>query len=88
LDVTEAQGLELSPREKEERYALVSEAVSEGIYDWNIERNSLFVSPRLMDIFGYEGISLTSQDWYSRVHPDDRERYRAALRELLQARHV
>jgi PAS domain S-box-containing protein len=77
---TEARRLERSLRENDERYALVSEAVAEGIYDWNIKQNSLFASPRLMEIFGFEASGLTSEDWNRRVHPDDKENYRAALR--------
>ncbi len=78
--MTETQRLEQSLRTSEERYALVTEAVAEGIYDWNIEKNSLYVSPRLMEIFSFTGTSLSSEIWYGRVHPDDKEGYRAALR--------
>lgn len=39
--------------ENNERYALVSQAVAEGIYDWDIARNALWVSPRLIEIFGW-----------------------------------
>ena len=85
-DTTEARRLKRSLRESEERYALVSEAVAEGIYDWNIELNSLFVSPRLMEIFGFEGAGLTSKDWYERVHLEDKESYRTALRECFKQR--
>ena len=83
---TAARRLEQSLRESEERYALVSEAVAEGIYDWNIKLNSLFVSPRLMEIFGFEGSGLTSEDWSRRVHPDDNENYRTALRDCFKQR--
>jgi PAS domain S-box-containing protein len=85
-DTTEARRLKRSLRESEERYALVSEAVAEGIYDWNIELNSLFVSPHLMEIFGFEGAGLTSKDWYGRVHPEDMEGYRTALRKCFKQR--
>jgi PAS domain S-box-containing protein len=85
-DKTAARRLERSLRESEERYALVSEAVAEGIYDWNIEQNSLFVSPRLMEIFSLKGAGLTSKDWYKRVHPDDMEGYRTALRDCFKQR--
>ena len=78
--------LERTLRETEERYALVSEAVAEGIYDWNIEQNLLFVSPRLMEIFSFTGAGLTSKDWNERVHPDDRESYRTALRDCFKQR--
>jgi PAS domain S-box-containing protein len=85
-DASDAQRLERSLRESEERYALVSQAVAEGIYDWNIELNSLFVSSRLIEIFSFAGPGLTSEDWYRRVHPDDKESYRTALRDCFKQR--
>src|SRR5713226_755198 len=42
----------------EERYALVCQAVAEGIYEWDIETNALSPSARLIEIFGFEGRSL------------------------------
>ena len=83
-EVTEPSATERKLRESEERYALVSEAVAEGIYDWDIERNSLFVSPRLMEIFGFEGPGLNSADWFALVHAEDRNLYRGALRECFK----
>ena len=64
----------------EERYALVTQAVAEGIYEWNIQSNTLWVSPRLIEIFGLAEHSLTAADWNSLVHPEDFPLYRAALR--------
>ena len=76
-------------QEKNERYALVSQAVAEGIYDWDIARNALWVSPRLIEIFGWgepgpDAGARPSQDWNARVHPEDFEHYRAALRAALK----
>ena len=85
-DAAEARRLEQSLRASEERYALVTEAVAEGIYDWNIVSNSLYVSPRLMKIFGLEGTGLTSEAWNARVHPEDMESYRTALRNCFKQR--
>ncbi len=65
---------------------MVTEAVAEGIYDWNIETNSLYVSPRLIEIFSFAGPRLTSEAWYGRVHPDDMEGYRTALRDCFKQR--
>ena len=72
-------------QEKNERYALVSQAVAEGIYDWDIAANALWVSPRLIEIFGLTGESLSAADWNARVHPDDFEHYRTALRDCFKA---
>jgi two-component system, NtrC family, sensor kinase len=77
--LSELRQKEASLRDSEARYALVTEAATEGIYDWNIGANELYVSPRLNELFGFETGELTSQDWYARVHPDHRETYRRAL---------
>jgi len=77
--LSELRRREASLRDSEARYALVTEAATEGIYDWNIAGNELYVSPRLNELFGFETGELTSQDWYARVHSDERETYRRAL---------
>ncbi len=76
-------------RESSERHVLVSQAVAEGIYDWDIARNALWVSPRLIELFGWEEATpdtgaRPSQEWNARVHPEDFEHYRAALRAALK----
>ena len=88
-DVTHARRIEQSLRDNEERYALVTQAVAEGIYDWDIARNALWVSPRLIEIFGWEDGGTgagerPSQEWNARVHPEDFQTYRAALRVALK----
>ena len=66
--------------ESEQRHALVSQAVAEGIYEWDIERNALWVSARLIEIFGFHHRDLTAGDWNELVHPEDFSRYRAGER--------
>jgi two-component system NtrC family sensor kinase len=66
-------------RQKDERYGLVTQAVAEGIYEWEIDSNALWVSARLIEIFGFHGRDLTAGDWNELVHPEDFPRYRAAL---------
>ena len=65
-------------------HALVSDAVAEGIYEWNIETNALWVSQRLIEIFGFEGRELKAADWNELVHPEDFSRYRSALRDCFK----
>jgi two-component system NtrC family sensor kinase len=72
-------------RESEQRYGLVIQAVAEGIYEWDIERNSLWPSVRLIEIFGFHGRDLTAADWNELVHPEDFSHYRAALRDCFKA---
>ena len=37
-----------------------------------------------MEIFGFEGSGLTSEDWNRRLHPDDTKNYRASLRDCFK----
>jgi PAS domain S-box-containing protein len=71
-------------RQKGERYGLVTQAVAEGIYEWEIDSNALWVSTRLIEIFGFQGRDLTAGDWNELVHPEDFARYRAALRDCFR----
>jgi PAS domain S-box-containing protein len=71
-------------RESEERYSLVSKAVAEGIYEWDVEHNSLWVSSRLIEIFGFQGRNLTAADWNNLIHPEDFSQYRTALRDCFK----
>jgi PAS domain S-box-containing protein len=73
-----------SLRESEVRLALVRDAVSEGIYEWNIETNALWQSQRLREIFGLAGRELKAADWNELVHPEDFEDYRKALRDCFR----
>src|ERR1051325_6481536 len=66
------------------RHELVAHAVAEGIYDWDIDTNALWVSPRLIEIFGLTGESLSAADWNERVHPGDFEQYRSCLRDCFR----
>src|SRR5258708_25153743 len=68
----------------EERYALVCQVVAEGIYEWDIERNALSPSARLIEIFGFGGRGLSAADWNEIVHPEDFPTYRAALRDCFR----
>jgi two-component system, NtrC family, sensor kinase len=76
-------------REINDRYGLVIQAAAEGIYDWDISQNRLWVSSRLIELFGWgepdSGAGeRPSQDWNARVHPEDFPSYRAALRATLK----
>jgi PAS domain S-box-containing protein len=63
----------------EERNALILAAVAEGIYEWSVADNDLYVSPRLREMLGFREGELTSENWYERVHPDDKKPYRDAM---------
>ena len=80
-DVTGIRRAETALRHDQARYELVTQAVSEGLYDWDIVSGHLQVSSRLNALFDFKQGELTSYDWVARVHLDDIATYRAALRD-------
>lgn len=78
-DITEQELVEKAMRRTHEWHELVSEAASEGLYDWDISADMLTVSYRLTGMLGLDPGDLQSEDWAKLVHPDDVAGYRDAL---------
>jgi PAS domain S-box-containing protein len=83
-DITGIRRIEVTLKDEEERYKLVTRAVSEGVYDWMVGTDQLHVSDRLKTLFDFGQIIVRSTEWFDRVHPDDAAGYRAALRTLFK----
>jgi PAS domain-containing protein len=61
-DVTEMRRAETALRHDQTRYEFVTQAVSEGLYDWDIGSGQLQVSTRLNALFDFKQGELTSYD--------------------------
>ncbi|GAP17099.1 GAF domain-containing protein [Levilinea saccharolytica] len=60
-------------REREERFDLVVRGTNDGIWDWNLQTQSVYYSPRWKAMIGYAENELddSPEVWSSRVHPED-----------------
>jgi PAS domain S-box-containing protein/diguanylate cyclase (GGDEF)-like protein len=70
-----------APDFPEDRYVLASLATRDGFWDWDLESDVLYCSPRWQEILGLgdaECIDRLSH-WMQRVHPQDRARVEAEL---------
>jgi diguanylate cyclase (GGDEF)-like protein/PAS domain S-box-containing protein len=65
----------------QERYALAARAVNDGIWDWDLETNMVYFSPRWRALLGqYEAAPQQPPDaWFELVHDDDLARLRADI---------
>jgi PAS domain S-box-containing protein len=77
-------------QESEERYALAMEGANEGHWDWELETDHLFLSPKMKMLAGQAADSVipTRTAWLAQVviHPEDIARFDATLKEHFEGR--
>lgn len=63
-------------KESEARWKFALDGAGDGVWDWDMQNNSVFFSRQWKRMLGYgeEEIGNDFKEWDSRLHPDDRER--------------
>lgn len=72
--------------EIKERFELAVEAADDGIWDWNILTNELYLSPSWSELLGHRTHEILDFDsaFGSKIHPDDQERVTKEFEEYLK----
>ena len=72
-------------RASQQRYNYAISGTNDGIWDWSLESRELYLSPRFEELLGHAPGTLreTAGSFLRRVHPADRRRAYALLREHL-----
>lgn len=72
-------------QKSEQRFDLAMNAISDGLWDWNVAENHIYVSPRYMSILGYEAGEFSGEVdyWFALIHEDDRNNALQQLRQQL-----
>ena len=81
-EIRERERAEADLRISRERYELIARATNDGIWDWDLESETVYYSPRWKEIVGVadeEQIG-SPADWIDRIHPDDRPAVSAAIK--------
>jgi diguanylate cyclase (GGDEF)-like protein/PAS domain S-box-containing protein len=64
----------------EEREQLAAVAATDGMWDFNIQRGELYLSPRWRQMLGYDE-AMGPVDWRGLIHPEDMTRVQEAIRQ-------
>lgn len=77
-DVTSIRMAEEELVKSNKRFNMVSRATSDIVWDWDILNDSLWWNDNYYQNLGYkkEKDTVHINDWYDRIHPDERERVR------------
>jgi diguanylate cyclase (GGDEF)-like protein/PAS domain S-box-containing protein len=80
-DITDRAEAETALKHSEERYALAAAGSNDGLWDWDLERAEIYCSPRWKEMLGLGATETFDRpdQWFERVHPEDRAALRSAL---------
>ncbi len=80
-DISERLRAEQALRDSEGRYALAVRGANDGIWDWSLADDRLYLSARWKQMLGYaeDELGQSPEEWFSRVHPEDLVRMREKL---------
>jgi diguanylate cyclase (GGDEF)-like protein/PAS domain S-box-containing protein len=81
----ERKRVERALEESRQRYTLAFEGANDGLWDWDLRHDTIHLSKRWKEMLGHEEqeISASPNEWFDRVHPDDRTPLSDAIREHL-----
>jgi PAS domain S-box-containing protein len=84
-DITDRKNTARQLEESNERFEILSEATNDAIWDWNLETGEHFWGEGFQKLFGinFEKEGKSTDNWEKRVHPEDFERVKSILTELL-----
>jgi diguanylate cyclase (GGDEF)-like protein/PAS domain S-box-containing protein len=85
-DISERWEAEEALRESEERYALAARGTNDGLWDWNLRTGRAYFSPRWKSMLGHDDpeVATAIDEWFGRIHPDDRDRVQRKIEDHLQ----
>jgi diguanylate cyclase (GGDEF)-like protein/PAS domain S-box-containing protein len=76
-EIQERTRVENALRESEKRYELAVRGANDGLWDWDLQANKIYFSPRWKSMLGYpdDEVGDCPDEWFSRIHPEELERF-------------
>jgi PAS domain S-box-containing protein len=85
IDVTELVNKDAALKESEERMRLAAEAVSMGIWEWDLNKNEIWATDSRRSLLGWPTLGkVRFEDFISGIHPEDRDRIRQTIDDAIE----
>lgn len=86
IDISARKARERELREREERFERVVRAITNAVWDWDLQTDTLWWSEGLHEVFGYEeeAVQPTIQWWATRIHEADRDDVVASIHAAIE----
>lgn len=87
-DVSEKKQAEAKLRASEERLQLALDASQDGLWDWDLQNDNAYLTPRYYEMTGYDPAEVTPNQAFFQltVHPDDWPRVMSTMANHFQGR--
>ncbi len=87
-DITSVKEAEEKIKESQQRWQFALEGSQDGVWDWNLETNEIYLSPQWKAMFGYKDHELKNkiEEWEVRAHPEDVENTKKALDDFINGK--
>jgi diguanylate cyclase (GGDEF)-like protein/PAS domain S-box-containing protein len=72
-EISERALIEAELRQSEERFSLAANGANDGLWDWDLDDDHIYYSPRWKEMLGYaeDELNANLQEWFARIHPQD-----------------
>jgi len=87
VDVTDLKKLQEDLQNQSERLEGILESDGSGYWDWNVQQDSVHLSPRLQSMLGYSDADVEKpfNHWVSLVHPEDTKAFKRKISNFLES---
>lgn len=87
-DTTSLARIRQKLKESEERFLVAAQGANDGLWDWHLKTDELYLSPRWMSMLGYAERDFHNNlaDWLNLIHPADKKEFAAKLKEHMARR--
>ncbi|HSR91788.1 MAG TPA: PAS domain S-box protein [Gemmatimonadales bacterium] len=82
-DVTERKRIARELQHSQERVEQFVQTTNDVLWDWELERQEIWWAPTLRNLVGFQPHEFQGDSWTRALHPEDRERIWAGLREAI-----